>query len=197
MLQSCGGTTQLTSSWADPQLTNPGYKKVVVVGVTPRTSIRRMYEDGFVADLKSRGIEGIASYSIVGEGEIDKDAATATLKEAGVDAVIVTRLIDMQTVETYYPPTYSATMAPAPYYGGWYNYYSAGYSYMSSPGYIAEDQVYKIETNLYDLATDKLAWSGLTQTTLSSGYAPESEVKPLIEVLLLDMERKQLLPKKS
>ena len=197
MLPSCGPMTQLTSSWADPQFANHTYRKVVVVGVTPVTTIRRMYEDTFVAELKSRGIEGISSYTVIGEEQpIDKEVASVKLKEAGVDGVIVTRLIDKESVETYYPPTYSSVAAPGPYYGGWYNYYSVGYTYMSSPGYVAEDHIYKIETNLYDVGTDKLAWSGLTETTLSSGNAPETEVKPLITLLMTEMEKKKLMPPK-
>jgi len=196
-LASCAGTTQLTSSWADPALANRGFKKVVVVGATPKSATRRMYEDAFVKDLQSRGITGVQSYTFASEGQIDKDAAVAKLKEMGVDGVIVTRLIDKETVQTYYPPTYSSAAAPASYYGGWYGYYSMGYSYQSSPGYVAEDHVFRIETNLYDLQSDKLAWSGLTETTLSSGSAPENEIKPFIDLIVYDMEKHKVLPKQK
>ena len=198
MLTSCGPTTQLTSSWSDPAFANRGYKKVVVVGASPVTTVRRMFEDTFVAELKSRGVEGISSYAVIGENQpIDRDVASARLKEAGVDGVIVTRLIDKESVETYYPPTYSSVGAPGAYYGGWYSYYSVGYTYQSSPGYVAEDHIYKIETNLYDVGTDKLIWSGLTETTLSSGYdTPESEIQPLVSLLIAEMEKKQIMPAK-
>ena len=170
-LVSCAGSTQLTSSWADPAAANRGFKKVVVVGVQ--------------------------SYTIMPEGQIDKEAAAAKLREMGVDGVIVTRLIDKETVQTYYPPTYSSVAAPAPYYGGWHGYYSMGYDYMSSPGYVAEDHVFQIETNLYDLQNDKLTWSGLTETTLSSGSAPETEVRPFIDLLVYEMEKHKVLPKRA
>ena len=196
-LASCSARTQLTSSWTDPAAPNHVYKKVVVVGATPRSSVRRMYEDAFAADLKARGIDAVTSYSLSGEGQLDKDAAAAKLKEIGADGVVVTRLVDQETVQTYYPPTYSNVAAPSAYYGGWYGYYSMGYSYMSSPGYVAENKVYRIETNLYDLAGDKLAWSGLTETTLTSGEAPESEILPFIQMLTYEMERKKVLPKKQ
>jgi hypothetical protein len=194
-LAACAPTTQLTSSWADPTMANRGFKKVVVVGASPNNSVRRMFEDQFAAVLKTRGIEGIQSYTFAGEGQIDKDAAAAKLRDLGVDGVIVTRLIDKETVQTYYPPTYSSVAAPAPYYGGWYGYYSMGYSYQSSPGYVAEDHVYRIETNMYDLQNDKLAWSGLTETTLSSGSAPETEIKPFIDLIAYNMEKTKVLPK--
>ena len=196
-LASCAGTTQLMHSWADPAMANRGFKKIVVVGASPKNATRRLYEDDFVKDLQSRGITGVQSYTIAGEGQIDKDAVAAKLKEMGVDGVIVTRLVDKETVQTYYPPTYSSVAAPAPYYGGWYGYYSMGYSYQSSPGYVAEDHVFRIETNLYDLQNDKLAWTGITETTLSSGSAPESEIKPFIELLAYNMEKTKVLPKKK
>ena len=196
-LASCAGTTQLTSSWADPASANRGFKKIVVVGATPKNATRRMYEDQFAADLQARGVTGVQSYTFAAEGQIDKDAAAAKLKEMGVDGVIVTRLVDKETVQTYYPPTYSSVAAPAPYYGGWYGYYSMGYSYMSSPGYVAEDHVFRIETNLYDLQNDKLVWSGLTESTLSSGSAPETEIKPFIDLIVYNMEKSKILPKKK
>jgi len=196
-LASCAASTQLTSSWGDPAAANRGFKKVVVVGASPNSATRRIYEDTFVAELQGRGIEGIASYSFGGEGQMDKEQAIAKLKEIGADGVIVTRLVDKETVQTYYPPTYSSVAAPSAYYGGWYGYYSMGYTYQSSPGYVAENKVYRIESNLYDVSNDKLAWSGLTETTLSSGDAPETEIQPLIAAIAYDMEKKKVLPGKK
>ena len=194
VIASCAASTKLSSSWADPTAANHKFNKVVVVGVTPNSSTRRMYEDDFSAELQARGITPVQSYTIVGEGQIDKDAAAAKLKELGVDGVIVTRLVDKETVQTYYPPTYSTVGAPSAYYGGWYGYYNMGYSSMSTPGYVSNEKVYRIETNLYDFANDKLAWSGLTETTISSGDAPANEVKPLIATLVYDMEKHKVLP---
>ena len=125
-LASCTASTQLTSSWTDPTASQRSYKKIVVVGVTTRTPARRMYEDSFVQELQSRGITALSSYSLTGEGQLDKDAAAAKLKEIGADGVIVTRLVDQETYQTYYPPTYSSVAAPSAYYGGWYGYYSMG-----------------------------------------------------------------------
>jgi hypothetical protein len=189
---SCGASTQLASSWTDPTATNRTYKKIAVVGVTPRAPARRMYEDAFVADLHARSIAATPSYTFAGEGPLDKDAATAKLREIGADAVIVTRLVDQETVETYYPPTY--TTVPEAYYGGWHGYYSMGYTYEASPGYVQENKVYRVETNFYDFANDKLIWSGLTESTLSAGDAPETEIKPLIDAIVNDMEKHKILP---
>jgi hypothetical protein len=191
-LGACSAPTQLTSDWADPSLGNHVYKKIVVVGITPKAAGRRAYEDAFVGELQARGIEAIPSYTFGGTGQIDKDAAIAKLKEMSADGVLVTRLVDKETVQNYYPPTYASV--PSSYYGGWYGYYSTGYSYMYSPGYVEENKIYRVETNLYNVANDKLAWSGLTETTLMSGDAPESEINPLIHTLLASMEKHHIIP---
>ena len=193
-LTSCAATSQLTTSWADTAAAGHTFKKVVVVVASPNSAVRRMYEDTFAAELRARGVEAIPSYTVVGEGQLNKDEASAKLKEIGADGVIVTRLVDKQTVENYYPPTYSTYAAPSAYYGGWYGYYSMGYSYMTSPGYVEENKVYRLETNLYDINGDKLIWSGLTETTLISGDAPDSEIAPMIATLSYDMEKHKVLP---
>jgi hypothetical protein len=191
-LTSCGTSTKLSSSWVDPAAPGHSYNKLIVVGVAQNAGVRRTFEDEFVKELQSRGVNAAQSYQVLGEGKIDKAAAAAKLREVGADGVIVTRLVDQQTVNTYYPPTYSA--APSAYYGGWYGYYNMGY--MSSPGYYSEDQVLRVETNLYDLSNDKLMWSGLTDTTIPSGDAPEKETLPLVAALVYDMEKKHALPEK-
>jgi hypothetical protein len=194
-LASCAPATRLTSSWTDPTQTGHTYHKVAVVGVTPRTTIRRQYESAFAADLQKHGIPGVTSFSVLGEGQVDSTAAGAFLQN-GVDGVIVTRLVDQETYNTYYPPTYSTAYVPSAYNGGWYGYYSMGYTYETSPGYTVENKVFRLESNLYNLTSGKLAWSGLTETTLMSGDAPDREIQPVVDELIASMfKSKALTPK--
>jgi len=195
VLVSCAASSKLTTSWSDPAATGRSYKKIAVVGITPRAPGRRMYEDAFVAALESRAVAAVASYTFAGEGKLDREAATAKLKEIGADAVLVTRLVDQETVKNFYPPSYSTVATPAMYHGGWYGYYSTGYTYMSDPGYVTEDKVYRLETNLYDLGNERLLWSGLTETTVMLGDSPTDQIVPVIQLLLYDMEKKGVLPK--
>jgi hypothetical protein len=194
-LASCAANSELTSSWSDPALAGHVYKNIVVVGLSKQNTLRRMYEDDFVQELQSRGVTATASYTLSsGDGQIDKDAFEGKLRDLGVEGVIVTRLVDQQTVQNYYPPTYSTMAAPSAYYGGWYGYYSMGYTYQSSPGYVTNDQVYRLETNLYDVSQSKLAWSGLTESTIMSGTPPDTEIQPVIALLVTSMETKKVIP---
>jgi len=195
-LASCAPNTQLIHSWADPTAQSHSYKKIVIVGATPQAATRRIYEDSFAAELQSRGITPVPSYTF-DQGKLDKDSAIVALKQIGANAVLVTRLVDKENYQTYYPPSYTTVAAPTAYYGGWYGYYSMGYTYMSDPGYVANNEVYRVETYLYDLAGDKLVWSGITETTLISGDSPQNEIQPLIETLSYDMEKHKVIPKRG
>ena len=113
LFTSCSATNKLTSSWSDPVATTTPHKKIVVVAATPNAALRRTFEDTFSGELRARGIDAVASYTFGGQGQLDKDQAVAKLKEVGADGVFVTRLVDKQNYETYYPPTYTTMAAPS------------------------------------------------------------------------------------
>ncbi|MDH4285759.1 MAG: hypothetical protein OEV35_10625, partial [Gallionellaceae bacterium] len=63
-----------------------------------------------------------------------------------------------KTVKTYVQGMYY----PPPYYGTWPDYYGYGYNALYVPGYLAEEEIAVVETNLYDAATNKLIWASST-----------------------------------
>ena len=192
-LLSCAAGTRLTSSWAEPTAAGRSFQKFCVVAIAQRPPRRRMFEDMFMNALTRRGLSAVSSYTFA-EGRLDKEAAKAKLEEIGADAVIVTRLVDQQSIREYYPPTTVAYAAPSAYYGDWYGYYALGTSFTSTPGYIVENKVYRLETNLYDVAGEKLLWTGLTEATLSEGDTPRDKVKTVITAVMDDLARHKLLP---
>ena len=62
-LAACA-STELVNQWSNPAYTSPSFKKVMVIGVTKQASIRRTFEDEFVAQLKAAGVNAIPSYRI-------------------------------------------------------------------------------------------------------------------------------------
>ena len=62
---------------------------------------------------------------------------------------------------------------------------------MASPGYVSSQDVFSIETNLYDLSkAEGVSWSGLTDTTVSS--SAETEIKNLISTVVYEMKSKKV-----
>ena len=182
MLLAACATTQINSVWKDPAYqTRPA--KIMVIGVARNPLNRRIFEDEFVAQLKARGTEGIASYKVLPDREQDDQAAIAAkVKELGADAILITRLVSRRVVQTYVPGT---TYFPPPYYSSWPNYYGYGYHYMYTPGYIAEDEYAVIETNLYEAHSDKLIWAASSETGISGPN--QGIIQGYIEVMVKNM----------
>jgi hypothetical protein len=182
MLLSACVSTQLNSVWKDPAYqARPA--KIMVVGVAKVPVNRRIFEDEFVSQLKARGTDAIASYTVLPDKQQDdREAIAAKVKELGADTVLITRMVSSRVVQTYVPGT---TYYPPPYYGSWRDYYGYGYQYMSTPGYIAEDEYAVIETNLYEARTDKLIWAASSETGISN--TDMSAIQGYISIMVKNM----------
>jgi hypothetical protein len=164
MLVTACSSTQLTSVWKDPSYqTRPA--KIMVVGVAKNPLNRRLFEDEFVQQLKSRGTDAIASYTVFPDAQQGDPAAIAKkVAELGADTVLITRLVSKKIVRVYVP---GSPYYPPPFYGNWPDYYGYGYRYMYTPGYIAEDEYAVIETNLYEAKSNKLIWAASSETGIN------------------------------
>lgn len=193
LLTGCS-TTQLTSVWKD-SLYQKHPAKVLVVAISKKPVNRRILEDEFVALLKTRGTEAIASYTVLNDRkQEDQEAIAAKVKELGVDSLLMTRLVSSRTVKVYMP---TMPYFPPPYYGTWPDYYNYGYRYMYSPGYVSEEQYAIMETNLYDAEKDNLIWSAASETEISG--ADQKDLKEYVGVMVNNMAQYELvnkLPKK-
>ena len=45
------GSSQIVSQWGNPDYVSPRFSKILVIGVSRQPSIRRAFEDAFVAKL--------------------------------------------------------------------------------------------------------------------------------------------------
>ena len=155
VLMSCA-TTTIVNSWKAPDAQPITFKKVLVAVVGADQTVRRVGEDRLVARLALRGVDGYPSYKFVpGNEEKDVEKVKARVKEAGIDGAIVMRIVSARTEVNYVSGTY-----PSPYYS-FYGYWGYGWG---SPGYVATDQVVRIESNVYSVAQDKLIWAGASET---------------------------------
>ncbi|MFZ5525023.1 MAG: hypothetical protein ACOY9D_13225 [Pseudomonadota bacterium] len=190
MLVTACATTQLTSVWKDPTYqARPA--KAMVIGVAKNPLNRRLFEDEFVRQLKARGTEAIASYTVLADKQQDDQAAIAAkVKALGADTVLITRLVSKKTVQFYVPGT---VYYPPPYYGTWPDYYGYGYRYLYSPGYIAEDQYAVMETNLYETGSDKLIWAATSETVMND--SDQKLIKSYIGIMVDSMAKNGLIGK--
>jgi hypothetical protein len=187
-LAGCGSATRLTKVWTDPAFATNSLRHLMVIGIARNATDRRVFEDSFTAALRAQGIEAEPSYPLVADGNLDSARLGSDMHRTGCDGVFVTRIVDQTTVRTYYPPTAGHLggpwAAPWQYRGGWYGYYSLGYSYVGAPGYTVENQVVNFETNLYRVADGQLVWSALSREWLEVSETPGPEVEPFVRQLM-------------
>ena len=182
---SCS-TTTLTASWKDPDYQGGKLEKILIIGIAKDEIIRRMFEDEFTSRLKARGTVASPSYSIIPSTEmLDKETVEAKIQDLGMDAVLVTRLVNTKKEKVYTPGTTYYTG------GGWYGPYSRGYGYARSPGYYTEYEVFSLETNIYDAQTGKMIWSGLSDTV--AGGSTASEIKEIIDIITKNLSANGLI----
>ena len=156
LLAGCA-ETKVTSVWVDPEYQGKGIDNIFVVGVSKDGGLRRIFEDEFVNLFKGKGVKAMASYRVLPDEDLrDEKIMDSKVKESGSETILMTRLIDIRKDTQYIPPDYVYAL-PAYYYGGWHGYYNQ--AYMVSPGYMVEYETAVLETNVYDLKTDKLIWS--------------------------------------
>ena len=195
---SCAGPgTQLSTSWTDPDAVGKHITKLLVIGVAKNDVVRRQYEDSFVRELAQEKVAATASYPVLPDPDaVSEESVTPIIKEGNYSHILVTRLIDRKTVSTYVPPSSTTFVAGYPsyypsYYGGWGSYYGAAYSTVTSPGYTYDTEYVNLETNVYDITTGKMVWSGVTETEL--GGKLDGDIANFIDVLVASMKTADVL----
>ena len=196
LLSACSPSTQLVKTWADPSLnadTKP-FNKVLVIAQLKDDSSRRIAEDKVVAS-SPRG-NFIASYNYLKPGQNDQKLVVADLLNDGIEGIILMRLTDIAKTTDY--------VQGSTYYGGWgygrgyyggYGGWGYGGGYYSTPGYYEQNKTYYVETNIFDVKSNKLLWSGTT-STLNPTRANEV-LDDIIYAITTELNNKGLIKKEE
>lgn len=190
MLVTACASTQLTSIWKDPSYrARPA--RIMVIGVDENPLTRRYFEDEFVKQIRARGTEAIASYSVLSDRQQNDPAVIAAkLTELGADAALITRLVKKTIARGHAPKT---AYNPLPYSPKWQDYYGYGNQSMYPTGIIAEEGVAVIETKMYEAANVKMVWSVSSETGIGGSY--EHRINSYIDIMVQAMVEHGLLGK--
>lgn len=189
--------TNLNAVWKDPQYQGDKLNNILVIGGSKNQVIRRIFEDEFTARFKSRGINAIPSYTIFpSEKTLDKDTIEFKSRDLGIDAMLITRVIDTKTKRelTAVPSNYYYRDV---YFYDWPNRYSRFYSgdffrnYPNDRVYYSQYEIVNLETTMYDIQTGKLIWSALLDTVL--GGSSELEVSSIVKVIMNNLAENGLI----
>ena len=193
LLLSACTSTKLVQSWQEPSFAGPAVQKVLVMGLFHDPLDRRFFEDEFAAKFSASGVQAVPSYTLIPNPEDfdEQKEVAAAVKQAGVDAVMITELKAVDKEEKYVPPRVEYATGPSMYVGGFYGHYYRSYQTVYRPGYKKLDTIARVETSLYTTADNKLIWAAKTESM--NPDSAKKAIRETAQTLIKDMKQRGIL----
>ncbi|MEA3435149.1 MAG: hypothetical protein U9R43_01695 [Thermodesulfobacteriota bacterium] len=186
LIISCAGT-ELTHKQINEAYKGKPVSDILIIAITGNEDSRRSFEREFVEQLKSTGVEAISSEEAIpmpADLKMKKETILNAINKFENDAVIITHLIDKERKEVYTRGGQGNR--------GFYSFYHSSYAY--DPGSSSTSKTVRLETNLYDVKTEKLIWSGQSKTwSKDSKYRIINDV---VKVVINDLQENKLISPK-
>ena len=162
----CSGTN-VTGTWKKSDFVGQPFTSIMVIGLTKDPTNRLFWENRMGDKLSQGGVETVIKSlsASPNDKKIDKEVLLDYVNKKGIEAVLVTRLVDTKKEKVYRP---SSTNPGPGYYLNFNHYVNQAQGQMSSPGYMATQTVVLLETNLYLIENQELIWS-MSSDTVESG----------------------------
>jgi hypothetical protein len=188
-LNGCSTATPIVSEWRNPAQASGAFQRLMIGGPSGDVSMRRNFEDEFVAQLAAVGVDALASYRYVPENEeTNENNLKQAAQKARADGLLLMRSVKVEE-KTNYPmigPEFSFGIFGSNVGAGW-----SGIPGASGPSRYKE---YTSETALYDLAKNDLVWTGTVKTTEPTNV--QTAIKSYVQTITKALAAQNLLPKK-
>jgi len=163
----------------------------MIAGPSGDASVRRGFEDEFVAQLAAMGVDAVPSYRFIpDDGEAkNENIVKQAAQEARVDGLLWMRPMKVEEKINY--PT------PAPPISFGVFGANAGAEWYGIPGMSSGPSRYNeytSETALYDVAKNDLVWTGTVKAKEPSNV--QAAIKSYVQTVTKALGEQNLLPKK-
>jgi hypothetical protein len=163
LLLACGAKTEIPNAWRNPAHEGVPYQKIFVIGVGENEANRRLFEDQFASALSGKETAASPSYGALPHSQrLTEAEIRGAIQGGNFGAVIITRALGVEEKQEYVPPR--SYTVPGHYYDGFYGYYGSSWDVVHEPGYYRTFTIVRLETNMYDVGTGDLVWSGQSET---------------------------------
>jgi hypothetical protein len=188
-------STKLVASWKNPSYPHTNFHKILVLGMSAKPGVRADFEDALSQRVAASGIKTVPGNTILLRPEgthLELSYLKEQIQAFHIDAVIVSRLVKVDTKTTYIPG--SAYVVPYPYYGSFYGYWGAVNPIVYTPDYLSQETTVRVETNVYAIGNDEgtLLWTGVSDT-----FNPSSAHKVIVglsKLLVKELQKESILP---
>lgn len=186
--------TRIVSRWVLTGIPIPQLQKMLVAAVMDNYIIRQEFEDTMKTQLAKYGVEGVQSYMVLPpKNEMMEGELRQRIKESSLDSVLVVRPKAVRT-ESEEIVTGGVYVPPPGYYSFWPYWNMAYGDFYPTSSYTQENVIVRVECNLYDTKTEKLVWSGVTDTVYSKDFAKLG--KEYAKTLIDQLKKDKVLKKK-
>jgi len=187
LVAACGPTKML-KTWKSPDYQKGTLQKSLVIAVFKTSGVRESVEGQFVEQLQAEHLESVASHAYLPDEELNREAVVKKVQELGFNGVVLARIIDGKTYETYYAPEKQKTDVPIGYYDEWYDEYVKSTHERDTVGYTEASRMDAwVETRLFDARTQKMVWSGVSQTQIDGRDV--RQIQAAVTYILSSMRR--------
>jgi len=158
-----GQSNEFVSTWKTPgaEALNFAGRKVATVLIVDDHSLRMSVEEALAREVSARGAVGVPAYRVIPKEELTKtDAAKGWFERAGIQGLVVLRLVKTDTEKVY-----SAAVWSSGYYNYAWDYWGHGWASVYPLGRAREETTITVETLLYDLSKGTSIWAGVSRTT--------------------------------
>jgi len=163
-LNACSVPVRLTASWSDRSVKPARFSKIAVLSIGKNLANRRLGEENLKTELILHGftaVSGIDEFGPEFSRTDDSVRMHRMLIEKHFNAALTVRVVRIDEQQRWVPGR--VYYGPAGYYRGFYDYYYRAWSYYAEPGYKVTDVEVLLESNLYNVQTGALLWSGQTK----------------------------------
>ena len=188
-LNGCSTATPIVSEWRNPAQASDSFQRLMIGGPSGDASVRRNFEDEFVAQLTAVGIDALASYRYMPENEgTNENNLKQAAQKARADGLLLTRSVRVEE-KTHYPP-----MGPEISFGIFGSNVGAGWTGIPGGSGPYRYNEYTSETALYDLANNELAWTGTVKMREPTNV--QTAIKSYVQTITKALAAQNLFPKK-
>ncbi|MGN6733240.1 MAG: hypothetical protein ACTHMB_14930 [Candidatus Binatia bacterium] len=188
-LSSCSTATPIVSEWHNPTQTSGSFQRLMIAGPSGDVSVRRSFEDEFVAQLVTLGVDAVPSYRYVPDSEaITENSLKQAAQQTRADGLLSMRPVKVEE-KTNYP-----TIGPEISFGIFGSNAGAGWSGIPGGSGPYRYNEYTSEIALYDLARNDLAWTGTIRAKEPSKV--QTAIKSYVETVTKALAAQNLFPKK-
>lgn len=135
-------------------------RKVAAVVIVEDVNLQVAAEEALSREIAARGPNAVPAYRIIPRPELaNKDRAKSWLEKAGVQGLVIMRVVGTDTRKTY-----SSVVFSSGYYGDVWDYWGYGWASVYPIGAGKMETTLTVETLLYDLSTAGPVWAGVSRT---------------------------------